>query len=542
MVRALLSLYGPNYANVLVYMLQTRDYQVGPYLACYWQTQNFGNVAHGQVLVRTKAARRLTLVLRLGMFSQMVVGFTLLSLWYWHSLPGGWEFGLALVLSYPIVWAHLAGLLVWFGWLLRPKKLGRIVICYLLERQVRRLRQQHKFTVVAVIGSIGKTSTKAAIANTLANSRRVLWQQGNYNDRVTVPLIFFNQSEPSLTNVFAWCKVLLQNAWQIWHIYPYDIVVVELGPDGPGQLRYFEYVQPDLLVLTAIAPEHMEFFGTLDAVAAEELVPFGFSKKILVNTDDVPAKYLVDKHFTSYGLEDEATYRATNRSQRDLHGQRLKLHLGKKHELALTVSLLGAQGAKIAMAAAAVADLLGLTDAEVEAGLQVITHFPGRMQILPGLQNTTLIDDTYNASPLAVNAALDVLYKAKASQRIAMLGSMNELGDYSPEAHREVGEYCDPKKLDVLVTIGKDAAAYLAPAARGRGCKVETFDSPLDAGKFVRRKLQTGAVVLAKGSQNHVFAEEAIKFLLADPADATKLVRQSSYWLEVKRRQFGKLG
>ena len=104
--------------------------------------------------------------------------------------------------------------------------------------------------------------------------------------------------------------------------------------------------------------------------------------------------------------------------------------------------------------------------------------------------------------------------------------------------HSEVGSYCDSSKLDMVVTIGDQARKYLAPAAQKNGCHVKTFTSPYDAGQFVKQQLKTGAVVLAKGSQNGVFAEEALKGLLAEPKDASRLVRQSNYWLGVKSDQF----
>jgi UDP-N-acetylmuramoyl-tripeptide--D-alanyl-D-alanine ligase len=160
------------------------------------------------------------------------------------------------------------------------------------------------------------------------------------------------------------------------------------------------------------------------------------------------------------------------------------------------------------------------------------------MQILPGIKDSVVIDDTYNASPLAVKAALDVLYAAKAKQRIAILGSMNELGAYSRQAHDEVGDYCDARKLDLVVTIGHDAKRWLAPAARRQGCTVQSFMNPHEAGAYVSGKLRKGGVVLAKGSQNGVFAEEALKPLLADPTDQAKLVRQSPAWLTKKSQRF----
>jgi UDP-N-acetylmuramoyl-tripeptide--D-alanyl-D-alanine ligase len=158
------------------------------------------------------------------------------------------------------------------------------------------------------------------------------------------------------------------------------------------------------------------------------------------------------------------------------------------------------------------------------------------MTILKGIKSSSIIDDTYNASPASVTAALDVLYNTESDQRIAILGSMNELGDYSPEAHRLVAEHCDPKKLDFVVTIGSDAREYTAPLVKKAGLSVTSFSNPKKAGEFVASKI-TGktSVILAKGSQNGVFAEEALKPLLADPKDEQKLVRQSAYWMARKQ-------
>jgi UDP-N-acetylmuramyl pentapeptide synthase len=128
----------------------------------------------------------------------------------------------------------------------------------------------------------------------------------------------------------------------------------------------------------------------------------------------------------------------------------------------------------------------------------------------------------------------------KATQKIAILGNMNELGDYSKSSHIEVGAYCDPKQLDLVVTIGPDANQYLAPAAVEQGCLVKTFDDPYAAGEFVKTEVKAGAVLLAKGSQNNVYAEEAIRSLLANPNDANRLVRQSPAWQKVKRKNFKK--
>jgi UDP-N-acetylmuramyl pentapeptide synthase len=114
---------------------------------------------------------------------------------------------------------------------------------------------------------------------------------------------------------------------------------------------------------------------------------------------------------------------------------------------------------------------------------------------------------------------------------------MNELGEVSPSAHAQVGTYCDPKKLDLVVTLGQDAKDHLAPAAKEGGCEVHSYLDAKEAGNFVKSKLKNHAIVLAKGSQNGVFAEESLKPLLENKDDEARLVRQSPYWLSVKQLQ-----
>ncbi|HSX37128.1 MAG TPA: Mur ligase family protein [Patescibacteria group bacterium] len=418
-----------------------------------------------------------------------------------------------------------------------PKKLGKAFVCRLLERQVKQLRKKNDFKIIAVAGSVGKTSTKLAIAKTLEKSRKVMYQDGNYNDRLTVPLVLFGQEEPNLLNPFAWLKIWRQNAKKLMQAYPYEIAVLELGVDGPGQMTDFAYLKPELAVVTAVAPEHMEYFGTLDAVAKEELEVVNYSKQVILNVDDITEQYLPTTPYISYGLNG-GDYSVRDRHEDGLKAQDITFTLPGDGSLQVRSAFLGDQGAKIALASVACGQIFGLSPEEIKTGLEQVGHFPGRMQILSGVNGSTLMDDTYNASPTAMKAALDVLYTVDAPQRIAILGSMNEMGEGSEQMHKEVGAYCDPAKLGLVVTIGKQANDWLDPAAEQKGCTVKSFLNPYEAGEFVKTQLKDSAVVLAKGSQNGVFAEEALKQLLANPEDASKLVRQSPYWLRIKEKQF----
>lgn len=419
------------------------------------------------------------------------------------------------------------------------KQFARSIVVSILGWQVRRLQKKHNFKTVAVAGSIGKTSTKFAIAQLLSEQYRVRWQQGNYNDLASVPLVFFDQSLPSLFNPFAWLAVFVRCEITLHKPYPYDVVVVEVGTDGPGQIVAFKrYLKIDLAVLTAITPEHMEYFKDLDDVAKEELSVVQYSRSILINTDFVAQEYrsLVPEA-TTYAVEATADYMAQNTAFTN-DGVTFDVHKDDAFLLTATHANVSTAGVSSLMAAIAVSDGFGMDQQTIAAGLSKVTAVSGRLQLLPGINGSTIIDDTYNSSPEAAQAALQTLYRIAAPQKIALLGAMNELGDHSQEAHESLGELCDPSQLDELVTLGPDANEYLAAVAESKGCKVTRCNTPQEAGEHILGVTKPGALILAKGSQNKVYAEEAIKLLLANPSDAEKLVRQSPAWLKKKSQNF----
>jgi UDP-N-acetylmuramoyl-tripeptide--D-alanyl-D-alanine ligase len=424
------------------------------------------------------------------------------------------------------------------------KKAFKALVTSVLGWQVRRLRRKNKFQVIAVVGSVGKTSTKLAIARLLSEHYKVRHQEGNYNDIVSVPMVFFGSELPSLLNPLAWLKNFFSNELQIMRPYPYGQVVLELGTDGPGQLvKFKKYIKIDLLVVTSLAPEHMEFFKTLDSVAKEELLPQSFSKAVLINKDLCPERYApLFKHgHLTYGIKSAADY---NLKVSRFDGQEFEFSIYNHSEFLLDAQYRGVSEVELysVCAAVAVGERMNVPTGKMKSAISKLTAFSGRMQQLPGINQSLIIDDTYNASPEATKAALDTLYSLKTPQKIALLGNMNELGSYSQAAHTEIGEYCDPKELNLVVTIGRDANRYLAPAAEKRGCAVKTFDNPYSAGIFIKSAIKPKAIILAKGSQNGVYAEEAIKYFLANPKDEKLLVRQSPQWLHKKKKSFQSAG
>ncbi len=398
--------------------------------------------------------------------------------------------------------------------------------------------------LICVVGSIGKTTAKSAIATILSQKYRVGGALGNHNSELSAPLGILGIKYPkNPRNPFAWLKVLLAVGKRVRQEETVDVIVQELGTDAPGQITDFgRYLKPDITVLTAISAEHMMNFKTLDAVAEEELTAINFSKQGIINAEDVKAefsRFLTNPEVITYGSSQNAEY--------SLIGKSFSLEKGwladfktptndqKFHNLRIKVY--GEHSLRPLASALVIADQFKLNKAEIEAGLKEIKPYLGRMNLLQGMRQTKIIDDSYNSSPIAAIWAIKTLQSIEAPQRIAVLGSMNELGDYSEQAHQEVARECDYTKIDWVITVGDEAAKYLAPEAKKGRCQVRSFKTAVQAGTFLSKIIKRNAIILFKGSQGDIYLEEAIK-IIAPVSIEKYLVRQSSDWLRRKQQFF----
>jgi UDP-N-acetylmuramoyl-tripeptide--D-alanyl-D-alanine ligase len=421
------------------------------------------------------------------------------------------------------------------------KEIPKSILTSIFGNLTKKIIEKHNVKIVAVTGSVGKTSTKLAIAQVLSEKYKVGFQKGNYNTLLSVPFIFLDQPQPNPFDISKWVKAYLSGRRILKQATYYDVVVVELGADRPRDVIAFnEYLNPDVSVVTAVSPEHMAQFQTIDAVAAEELSVSKFSKNIILNSDDISpefiTKYIGGTKYLTYGLKPDANYSGTYKISNNEMEVTIK---NAGNSFNAQTALFGAPFAKAITAAAAVSGQMDLSNDEIKAGIKKIMPNPGRMNILKGIKNSMIIDDTYNSSPLAVKAALEVLNNLKAPQRIVVLGMMNELGESSKKEHQTMGELCTPESIDLVITLGEHANFYTAPAAAAKGCKVIETSTPQTAARAVKENLKDSGIVLVKGSQNGVYAEEVVKKLLLNSEDAVNLVRQSGYWMKIKIKQFG---
>ena len=282
----------------------------------------------------------------------------------------------------------------------------------------------------------------------------------------------------------------------------------------------------------------MQFFEDMDAVAKEELSVVQLSKQLLLNSDLVAREYqsLVPEAIT-YGAAENSDY-TISRIDFTQTGVSFDIKHDDKTLLPVVHPSISMPQVYSLSAAIAVAHLIGVETSKITDGLAAVTAVNGRLQLLDGIRGSTIIDDTYNSSPEAAMAALQTLNRLAAPQKIALLGNMNELGEFSRQAHVDLGQQCDPAKIDELLTLGSDANEFLATAAEQRGCRVTRFTTPYQAGEYLQKITKPGALVLVKGSQNNVYAEEAVKQILASRKDVQKLVRQTPAWLKLKSESF----
>lgn len=404
----------------------------------------------------------------------------------------------------------------------------------------------HRPTKVVVVGSVGKTSTKMALAKLLETEKRVSYMDDSYNDGIGLYLSVFELKVPNRTTPVRWFGLLLK---AIWHMISHhdEILVLEYGISKPGDMdAMLRLARPDVTVLTAVTPEHMEYLKTIDIVGAEETKAVRAAREFaVVNAEDVDEKYLQDIATPLLRYGDDATRQAyfSIRSFAS-DGVRVDFSIDGVALEAVHVQIVSEPLIRQATGALLAAKKLGISSDGLRHGIEQVSPVPGRMRLFRGLHGTTILDDTANFSPIAGVVALNTLKKLPAKRRIAILGNMHELGDYIEPGYREVGEAFSG--IDVLVLVGELSKTHFGAIARQQGYKESKtlflFDTSPEAGAYVRDTLlQAGDVVVVKGPFGGFYLEEATKKLLAYPDESKLLTRQSDFWLHKKRTQFGDL-
>jgi UDP-N-acetylmuramoyl-tripeptide--D-alanyl-D-alanine ligase len=430
------------------------------------------------------------------------------------------------------------------------KNIFRNVFASVLATLARSVVRKYKPIVIMVTGSVGKTSTKDAVAAALAHTFFIRKSDKSQNSEFGVPFTILGVENP-WANPFAWMKIFLEALALILlpNHYP-KLLVLEVGADHPGDLaKILKIAKPDAVIVTLLpsVPVHVEAYATPAAVREEEFEPahaLASGAPLIYCADDIFASVYaksIDAQLCTFGVSREATVRIEDASvwveEENVlpKGMRAKLVIMDR-EYDLTVpGVLGRSQLYAPAAAIATAITLGMTPEEALKGLTDYLPPYGRGRLFKGKKETMLIDDTYNSSPAAVEEilrSLELVQSASSSntmhRRIAVLGDMLELGRYSVAEHERIGH------INVLITVGKRARA-IADAARVDGMSDDSiyqFDTAIEAVVTLENLLQEGDVVLVKGSQG-MRMERIVRPLLANIGDAKYLVRQNAEWLRL---------
>jgi UDP-N-acetylmuramoyl-tripeptide--D-alanyl-D-alanine ligase len=335
--------------------------------------------------------------------------------------------------------------------------------------------------LIGVTGSAGKTTTKEAIAHVLGSKGRVLKSEGNFNNHFGLPLMLL-KLEPE-----------------------HDLAVIEMGMSHAGEIRALAKIaQPEIGVITNVAPVHLEFFDSIAGIASAkyELVESLPSTGIAVlNADDEYVSQFgrdFKGRVIKYGIRSVADVRAENIQPRGAEGSEFDIVAVGSREHAV-LSLVGEHNILNALAAVSVGLACGMKPAESVAALATLAAADKRGQVLQ-LGNITVVNDCYNSNPKALNAMVDALATMKGTRRIVVAGEMLELGPAGEQMHRESGRHIAGKEVDVLIGV-RGLAQAMVESAKQAGARAEFVATPEEAGEWLVRETRDGDVVLLKASR-----------------------------------------
>ncbi len=438
------------------------------------------------------------------------------------------------------------------------KKILKSILVLILFKLSALVLKKYNPKIIAITGTVGKTSTKDAVYVALSQFESVRKSPKSFNSEFGIPLAILDADNPG-GNLLGWVRVLVEGI--ILLIFPNHYprwLVLEVGTDRPGDIQEItRWLSPDVVIVTKLSkvPVHVEAFGSPEYLFEEKgnLVKALKSGGILIlnaDDDDVVAYRNISKDLPAqpgkvvlFGNSTGSDVSALNHKiiyneEGVPTGVSFEVLVAGHEDLPLKVELegtLGEQHSYHILAALSLIKVLGENLTIAVKSFKNESASLGRMKLIEGVNDSIIIDDTYNSSPVAVEEALKTLKSIKLStkeaRKIAILGDMLELGLYTAEAHKKVGKDVS-KIVQILATVGI-RSRYTAESALNEEmdeANIFQFDDSLEVGKFMGDLIKKGDIILIKGSQG-VRMERVVESLMAHPEQALKLlVRQDGIW------------
>lgn len=419
----------------------------------------------------------------------------------------------------------------------------RNILEKMLASMTRVVLKKYDPFIIGVTGSVGKSSAKEAIALALSVGYSVRKSEGNYNNEIGIPLTVIG-AETGGRSWFRWTGIFLK--WLGVVLFPVrypQVLVLEMGIDRPGDMdALIRFVPVNIGVATQVSSSHLAYFGTLQNIAREKgrliaaLPEDGFA---ILNADDKRTLKMSEKTKATsitYGFDTTADIWADNlilhREARAVEGFSLKVNFDGKSVPLRLPKIVAKHHIPATLAALAVAKALKMNLVDVVTVLENFEPLPGRLRMLPGRDNTYLLDDTYNASPVSTRAGLEVMGSLSAPRKIAVLGDMLELGPETEKEHAALSTAIREADIHIVVTVGKHMRALherLLEEGFSRK-QVLWMPDPMSAVEPLINMIRSGDLVLIKGSQG-LRMEKITEQLLVDPRTASAyLCRQSEEW------------
>lgn len=414
--------------------------------------------------------------------------------------------------------------------------------------------------IIGITGSVGKTSAKEAIFAVLSGHFRARENEKNYNNEIGIPLTIIGAASGE-SSIFGWLKVFFK--WMAVMILPLEypeILVLEMGADRPGDLKYLiDFVKLEVGVLTDVSASHMEFFKNLENIAKEKgtiIKTLNEKGLAIINIDNPIIANLKDQVKSSLitlGFSKEAEMQATDiafsysdiavlplqssiftgvNMNKEIRGISFKLNYrGASIPVRLNNVLVRHQ-IYPALFAAAAGTWFGLNLVEIGAALENFSPPCGRMNLIAGIKKSLIIDDTYNASPASTLAALETLGDIAAPRKFAVLGDMLELGGETESGHRKAARKFLEIQGDIIFLVGKRMQFAAKELLKNNFNKnnIFSFSNPMDAGRKLQEIIQEGDLILVKGSQG-MRMEKIVEEIMFKPQKAGELLcRQNPEW------------